>query len=220
LAVRTQCATQERLLRQMRRMGFAPRTIVDVGAYEGHWTRMALRIFPDANVIMIEAQDRKRPYLDRVVRDFPSVRYSISVLGGQTAPVRTFYEMETGSSLLPERSSVPRLARQVKTSTLDDVVAEPVDFMKLDVQGAELQILTGGRRALEHSSAVLLEVSFQAINEGAPLVIDVVEFMHNAGFRAYDIAGLIRKPIDDALWAADIMFVRESSFLLDNQRYD
>jgi hypothetical protein len=43
---------------EIRARGFTPRGIIDVGATRGDWTRLALSIFPDASVIMIEPQVR------------------------------------------------------------------------------------------------------------------------------------------------------------------
>ncbi|HEY4416795.1 MAG TPA: hypothetical protein VGO57_13980 [Verrucomicrobiae bacterium] len=44
-------------LEDIRARGFMPRGIIDVGANRGEWTRLALSIFPNAPVIMIEPQD-------------------------------------------------------------------------------------------------------------------------------------------------------------------
>lgn len=41
--------------------GFKPAGIIDVGAYQGEWTRLARRIFGDMPVLMIEAQKGKNP---------------------------------------------------------------------------------------------------------------------------------------------------------------
>src|ERR1700730_14702173 len=53
-------------LGDIRARGFKPRGIIDVGANRGDWTRVALSIFPDASVIMIEPQDEMQPYLSKL----------------------------------------------------------------------------------------------------------------------------------------------------------
>ena len=44
------------LLEDVRIRGFVPRAIIDVGANQGDWTKMALSVFPSARVIMIEPE--------------------------------------------------------------------------------------------------------------------------------------------------------------------
>jgi hypothetical protein len=42
------------VLEDMRARGFAPRTIFDIGASDGAWTRISAGIFPDANMILVD----------------------------------------------------------------------------------------------------------------------------------------------------------------------
>jgi hypothetical protein len=36
-------------------LGWAPKSYIDVGAYEGQWAAMFRSIFPEAQVLMVEA---------------------------------------------------------------------------------------------------------------------------------------------------------------------
>jgi hypothetical protein len=109
--------------------------------------------------------------------------------------------------------------------TLDEVVANypsfyDTDFIKLDVQGYELEVLKGAQRTLNTTELVLMEVSFMQINEGAPLVHDVINFMHERDFQAYDVCSFIRRPLDRALWQSDFIFVRKDSRLLSRSSFN
>ena len=90
-------------LGNMARLGFRPDRILDVGAYVGEWTEMAHQVFPAAAVHMIEAQAGKEPVLAEVARATGST-FSIRLLGPETGRSVIFYEMESGSSILPERA--------------------------------------------------------------------------------------------------------------------
>jgi len=46
----------------LRRLGFAPRHVVDVGAHRGTWTRAAFKYFPNAVYTLVEPQDHLRSY--------------------------------------------------------------------------------------------------------------------------------------------------------------
>ena len=66
---------------------------------------------------------------------------------------------------------------------------------------------------------MLLEVAIIEINEGAPLLHDVVAFMKSHGLVAYDILEIHRRPLDTALNQVDIIFVREDSRLIADKRH-
>ena len=65
----------------------------------------------------------------------------------------------------------------------------------------------------------MLEIAIIEINEGAPLLHDVIAFMRSLGFVAYDILEIHRRPLDKALNQVDIVFVREQSVLLSDKRH-
>lgn len=212
-------------LRNLKSLGYKPRTIVDVGAYVGNWTRMAKTIFPDAEVLMVEAQVSKEPELKRVCSTYAGeVRYCMCLVGPEERQQVQFYELETGSSVMAERSSIPRREVRYPMRTLDSVIAsmgfEHIDCLKLDVQGYELEVLKGGALALDAAQIVLMEVSLLPLNDGVALVHEVVAFMAIRGFRMYDICSLIRRPTDFALWQSDFLFVKENSPLLANLALD
>jgi hypothetical protein len=92
--------------------------------------------------------------------------------------------------------------------------------MKLDVQGYELEVLKGGDKILPNTEAVILEVSLLDIHKNVPLLRDVVNFMYDYGFVAYDICSVsARRPLDRALWQTDLLFVKENSKFRQNKSY-
>jgi hypothetical protein len=44
-------------------------------------------------------------------------------------------------------------------------------------------------------------------------------WLFQRGFVAYDICGLTRRPLDDALWQADMVFVRQDDVLRADKSY-
>ena len=72
----------------------------------------------------------------------------------------------------------------VTTTTLDAVPDLPqADALKIDVQGAELDILKGGLTTLRRTKLVELEVEFNEQYRGQPLFADVDAFMRSQGFQ-------------------------------------
>jgi hypothetical protein len=132
------------------------------------------------------------------------------LLGASEDSEVVFAEMETGSSVFVEQSHFDRTLVPRKTTTLDKLVnpeARPVDFLKLDVQGYELEVLRGGTACLQAATGVLMEVSFLPINAGCPLVAEVVSFMDKRAFRLIDFCSQTRRT-DGVLWQSDLLFLR------------
>jgi len=88
-----------------------------------------------------------------------------------------------------ERSSLQAvsLSDWAKTNAITDV-----DFIKLNVQGAELDILGGAEGLLNNALGLLVEQTFNATYVGAPLFGEVYDFIRNAGFCMFDVVGMNR----------------------------
>jgi FkbM family methyltransferase len=217
-----QAPSMELSLKNMRRLGFSPTTIIDVGAHIGEWSLLANAIFPEASVLMLEAQENKTPALDEIARAHPGrIRHRIALLGPENrddVPFRECDTAPTGSSVLACREPITFQIVQRRMETLDDVLASAgittPDFLKLDVQGFELEVLKGAPKALAGAQAVLLEVSMIELYVGAPLFHEVVAFMHSRGYQVYDICSLMRHRSVDTLVQADVIFVKTDSSVL------
>jgi FkbM family methyltransferase len=202
----------------LKRNGFVPNAIVDVGAYEGRWTQGVKTIYPSVPVLMIEANPDKDGKLTAVRKKLGStVSFERALLGAAARKDVTFYSMETGSSVMPEVTSVQRTPITLDMQTLDEVTSRsrlvgPL-LIKLDVQGYELEVLRGSERALQSTEVIVLELSLLEYNRGAPLLAQVLAEMSALGYVIYDICGQHRRRISHALLQMDAIFVRESSAL-------
>jgi FkbM family methyltransferase len=206
-------------LQRMAQLGVRPRTIVDGGANVGDWTRLCRRVFPQAKILMVEAQPEHRQALAALCATDPShLRYASTLLGPRANTTATMYVTEdagagTGSSVLPENTDVPRRAVELPMTSLDALLAAQQltpDLIKLDVQGYEIEVLKGATTALRQAEFVLLELSFWPYNDGAPLLAESLAWMAQAGFRAFDVFDLARRR-DAVLLQGDFLFVREGA---------
>jgi FkbM family methyltransferase len=213
----------EACLAAMKRRGFNPKTAIDVGAYSGEWTVSLLQLFPQTPVLMIEPQPAKKQRLEALTQLHNGVKLAPVLLGSAAASDVTFYQADTGSSVLPDPGNSSAQSTAMTMATLDAVTQgtyfERPDFLKLDVQGYEIEVLKGAERVLESVEAVMMEVNLIAINQGAPLVHEAVAYMAARGFRVYDICAFFRRPYDNALWQMDMIFVRATSPLMASTRW-
>jgi len=202
--------------KRLRDRGLLPDGIIDVGAYKGEWTKAALTVWPNRPTLMLEPQAAKRQYLEAVSQELPNVQFQQVLLAAESGREEAFYEMETGSSIYPENSNAPRSKTYLTTTTLDLVAAHLEGnalFVKIDVQGAEIDVLKGAPDTLARATAVQLEVPFMHYNDGAPSLFDIIKFMDEIGFEAVEISN--STILRDIFVQADLVFVKKKSSLLD-----
>lgn len=209
-------------LRTLSSWGYQPRFAIDIGAYVGLWTTTFRTFFPESAVLMVEPQESKEAHLQTLASATPGVRFASVLLGAENGTT-DFYEMEQGSSMLSELTPHPRRVVRKPVVRLDDLLAAAhadlgaPDFLKLDVQGAELQVLAGAPKALAAAEFVLLETAFKPYNDGAPLVGEVLEFMGAHDYFPIDVCGENRST-DGGLLQLDLLFISNASPFVDRWR--
>lgn len=214
--------SQESSLNRIKKLGFQPKYCLDIGAYEGHWATDFKQIFPGSSILMIEGQTEKEPALIQTKQTLKDVDYRISLLGATESTVK-FNKYETASSVLDEHN-ITNAKTEIRTlNTLDSLTFKTLfskpDFIKIDTQGYELEILKGGEKTLSSAEFVLLEVSFLDIYKNCPLIADVLNFMEMQGFVVYDICTLLKRPLDGVLFQADMLFVKKESRFRSDKRW-
>lgn len=89
----------------------------------------------------------------------------------------------------------PTGVADVSIERLDDVVRReafgPVDVVKLDVQGAELDVLQGGRATVASARALNVEVAFEPMYEGQALFPEIHTFLRDLGFKLWRFDTLV-----------------------------
>ena len=192
--------------------------IYDIGAYRGGWTRTAAEVFPAARFVLFEANGDHAPELAA-----SGHRHLIAALGAQDGGTRAFHVPRagdvTGASLYVENTAHYAAAnlqvREVAIARLDTLVARDglpaPDLVKIDVQGAELEVLAGASGTLAGASVLIVEVSLVDYNKRAPLMAEVIAAVDRIGFKCADVAELHRTPTNFVL-QLDLVFVRPPLF--------
>lgn len=168
------------------------RSVLDVGAYRGDFARIIKKLFPSARIKCIEGDNRQSDFLEEFDTDF-------YLLGRRTEKVK-FYTLPeelctTGSSMYQENTVHYQnpLVVEKQAYSLDDLDLPRFDLIKLDVQGAELDILKGGKKYIQKTKPtyLLLETSIQEYNKGAPLAGEVISYLNKKNYLLRDVIDVL-----------------------------
>ncbi len=211
---------------QVAKLGVEINTVIDVGAAHGEWSRECATVLPAARYVLFEPLREYQSDLESSVAALSRAEYHPVGLGAVAGKrVINVHPDLVGSSfyLEHEDSEVNGVPRTIPVETLDQVCENgalaPPYLLKLDVQGAELDVLAGGTRALAGCELIVLETSFFDFYDNRTTAGEVIEFMRTSGFALYDVFGMSYRPLDDALAQADLCFVPEDSVLRTQHVY-
>lgn len=188
-----------------------PNTILDIGANIGQFYKECKLYFPDSYIFSIEATKECESELSRV-----NPNYLITTLYKENTTL-DFYKRKndltcTGNSIYREQTNFYNddnlLVEKVNAIKLDNIFTDDsfFDLIKIDTQGSELDIITGGLDLCKRSKYILLEVSLEEYNKDQPLINDVNNFMNDIDFENIDIVGENYHPETGKLIQYDILY--------------
>lgn len=138
--------------------------VADVGAHIGYFSLLLARLVGErGHVYAVEPAEENVRFLERnlAANGLGNVTL-LPVAAGSERRRRTF--RLTGSSdshgFYDHPLAETAATLDIDEAPLDDLIAGPVDIVKIDVEGAELEVLGGMRRLLEESPTVRLVVEW------------------------------------------------------------
>lgn len=199
--------------------GLEPKTIIDVGASDGCWSRECMGVFPHARYALFDALPENSAALQTLTDNNSNMMYWNGALGAQSGHLLINSHGDQTSFF--HSADWPGTPLEVEVRPLDSFI-ESMSFkgpilIKADVQGYELEVLRGATRCLEMTEVLLLEVSFRQIYEASPLAHEVVSELGARGYRIYDICSYAQRSSDEELLQADIVFVHRESPLFQDE---
>jgi len=194
--------------------------VLDIGAHHGFYTLLASkRVGPSGKVFAFEPSPRERKRLRRHLRLNRCENVSIqpSALGSATGRADLFVVRSAENylnSLRPPAAQLSTRKISVDVTTIDDFLrsaAVPrVDFIKLDVEGAELEVLRGANRLLrrDHRPTLLVEIQDVRTAPWGYRSIEIVRFLTRLDYQwlAFGATGAL-EPLDSERDVRDTNFL-------------
>lgn len=197
--------------------GFAPATVVDVGAAGG--TDALYGAFPDAYHVLVEPLEEFGEDLRRLVSTQGGEYLAVAV--GSEENSRIFHvdsDMLEKSSFhlrTPELASdEPPEEREVRITTLDRLWAErgwqgPFG-VKIDTKGFDDEVIRGAPKLLQHTEFVIAEVPVSRRFPESAGFFEFVTLLHSHGFVLCDVLTMARTVDLRRMLYMDAMFRREA----------
>ncbi len=106
----------------------------------------------------------------------------------------------------PEKRKTKRLSTVINSN-------EKFDLIKIDVQGSELEVIEGGKEIIKNANFLMIELSLQNYNKGAPKYLEIINKLIEYNFELIDIFDLNYR--NDVLIQFDGIFKNKSKNLIN-----
>jgi FkbM family methyltransferase len=183
-------------------------TVIDIGASDGRWSKTAMKFYPDAQYLLIEANPFHFPGLRVFEKMHSNVSACMAVAGDSVGQV--FFDDSNPWGGIGCKERYNELFRPYPSTTVDKEVADrslpPPYLLKLDTHGFETTIFMGAASVMDRSDVVVMEV-YNTIAGDQPPFYEMSRLMREKGFTCVDIS--------DILWhmerflQMDMYFTRE-----------
>jgi FkbM family methyltransferase len=201
------------LFERLNRHGIIIQEVWDVGAFKGEWTLEVAKYLPNAKFTLFEPNSSHNSDLARA-----NSRVFNIVLSDKDEKRRFYSHEGTGDSLYPEfdeRSKVRKSFRIETCHRIDTLLSRDLnlvtpDFLKLDVQGSELDVLRGVGSHIYEIKVILLECPILHYNWGSPNIQDYLSFLFRSGFVPYFVTEIHR--LNEIVTQIDLAFVEKTIF--------
>jgi len=209
------------LIKRLHQQGPDFATIIDIGASDGQWSRQAMEWFPLKNYLLVEAQPVHGPALETFAAGKAKVQVTMAAAGKSQGSIHFDATDPFGGIASP--TPFPENNIVVPVTTLDHEVSQrrlqgPF-LIKFDTHGFEVPILEGAVEVLKQTRVIVMECYNFKISPDCLTFPEMCALLAGQGFRCADMADVLHREKDGALWQMDIAFVRDDAAVFADNRY-
>jgi FkbM family methyltransferase len=182
------------------------RSLWDVGANIGIYGFTALSLRPSCRIVLVEPDHYNRLLLrktigrnrlsgvflvEKAVSDtIGAIQFLPDMITGSTGSI---FRSIDGETFAEHHYKARVRAVEVESTTLDAMLDElgPPDFVKIDVEGAELAVLSGGSRTIAEARPVLMFEARDADHQDSAYLDAIDRLLLANGYSLFDLATLL-----------------------------
>ena len=196
-----------------------PATVVDIGVNHGQFLHLAKRLWPGANILAVEPNAALAAKAKAIYGEDPNVTVESCAVGAANGEIEFFVTANDQNSSTHRPSDafhddrandgVVRTEKvpMKRVDALLDGCAGPM-LLKIDVQGAELEVLEGAGDRLADVTVIVIESPFETAYEGAAGFDDIYRFLTAKGFRYEGALGQLNSKTTGRVRQEDSVYVR------------
>jgi len=198
------------------------KTILDIGANTGEFSKEMRALFPDAEIYAFEPlKDCFNVMNTKMGQDLKFHPYNIALgeTNGESVIQRSSFHPSSSLRKMAQlhKELYPKtkdsFEEKIQIARLDDIVKDiPLKtpmFIKMDVQGFEDSVIKGGTETIKKASVLQVETSFVPLYENQPLFGDIHTQLQALGFSYRGTSAIHRNPKTGELLYQDSIFVRQ-----------
>ena len=209
------------VLRRLAKRATGIGTVIDIGASDGRWSAMSMKFFPQARFIGIDPLAEREPSLQRLKQRRQQFDYIVCAAGeSDSDEVNLAVTEDLDGSTIGGGAGV---VRKVPSHSIDSIVkmkkCEGPFILKFDTHGFEVPILKGASETIAKTQYIIMEVYNYRHVDGTLLFHEMCELLDGLGFRCFNMADPLQRPLDRSLWQMDLFFARKDNDFFRDSSY-
>jgi FkbM family methyltransferase len=171
--------------------------VVDIGAHIGHYTIIASkRVGANGKVVAIEASPSNFEILNRNIRlnQLTNIISLNHVVYSKETKIKLYLPGEESgntiyNTVISDRARNEDKFVEVNANTLDyllqskGIKQEQINWIKIDVEGAEFEVLKGAANILSNSKDIAILIEIHNLRDSTNLYRPIVEFLNLYNFK-------------------------------------
>ena len=198
---------------------------IDIGANCGQFALVARKYYPLARIDSFEPLKRPSQCFESLFHKDSNVHLHRFAIGPekQTLPMHISKRADS-SSILPIGSNQSSIFPGTEETHTEHILVAPLNnylkredlasqvFVKIDVQGYELEVLKGCKSLMEHFDYIYVECSFIELYESQALADEVIKYLSDHSFKLAGVYNLFYDKKGIAI-QADFLFEKNNDNL-------
>lgn len=197
-------------------------TVIDVGASDGRWSERLMKFYPDANYLLIEAQQGHLEGLKSCKERNPKLDFVLAAAG--RAAGKIYFNHNNLFGGLASDTLLDGNCIEVPVISMDEEIKkrklQGPYLLKLDTHGYEIPILEGAEEVIQAAGLIIIEVYNFQLTKDSLKFWEMCSYMEKLGFLPIELVDPMLRKNDRAFWQMDLFFIPSKSPIFLNNTYD